>query len=296
MSSTKDKYIIYLSKERNLSHHTISNYNRDLIQLLAFLNEKKIKIENLTHNVARMFLITLERKNYSRRSIFRKIAACRSFYRYLVEIEAIAGNPWELITTPKLEKRLPNFLYIDEMIKVLDSFDMKKPLEIRNKAIVEIIYGSGMRVSELTGLDMNSVDLSRGEINVFGKGSKERIVIIGSKAIDALNLYLNFVRPKLIRRKSEKQRALFLDKFGDRLTTRSVQRIISQIGKRLNMQKKLTPHTLRHTFATHLLSGGADLKTVQELLGHASLSTTQIYTHVTKERLKSIFKQAHPRA
>jgi len=282
------KYLHYLKTERNYSPHTISNYARDLAFLMVFLKERKID-----RGTARDFLNELEKKRYSRRSIARKLSAARSFFRYLLREKLTEGNPFDLLLTPKIQKKLPNFLYPEEMAKLLKAPN-PDPLGTRDRAIIELLYGSGIRVAELVDLNINELDLSEGEIRVFGKGAKERIVLFGSLAAKALNNYISGARPQLLA--GRKSPALFLGRLGTRLTARQIERLIRFYAKKSGITKKVTPHTLRHSFATHLLDGGADLRMVQELLGHVSLSTTQVYTHVTKDRLKKVYDHAHPRA
>ncbi|MBU0630414.1 MAG: tyrosine recombinase XerC [Candidatus Margulisbacteria bacterium] len=281
-------FLSYLKNERNYSPHTISNYQRDLVFLVAFLKDREIN-----RSAAREFLIQLEKKIFSRRSIARKLSAARSFFRFLLREDLTEGNPFDLLLTPKIQKKLPNFLYPEEMARLLKAPDQKH-LGIRDLAILELLYSSGIRVTELVGLNLNEMDLAEGEIRVFGKGAKERIVLFGSLAATALGNYINNARGKLL--VGRKSQALFLGRLGTRLTARQIERLIKFYAKKAGINKKVTPHTLRHSFATHLLDGGADLRMVQELLGHVSLSTTQVYTHVTKDRLKKVYDHTHPRA
>lgn len=284
-----NKFINHLKTERNYSPHTLSNYQRDLRFLINFLKEKKID-----RSAAREYLLALEKKRYSRRSIARKLSSTRSFFRFLLREKFIEQNPFENLLTPKLPKKLPNFLYPEELKSLLDAPDSKDPRGLRDRAILEVIYGTGLRVTEIIRMNMNDVDYDEGEIKVLGKGSKERIVLFGSHARTALHKYIKEGRPRLV--SGKKAAALFINRRGGRLTSRSVERMITFYAKKAGLSKKVTPHTLRHSFATHLLSGGADLRMVQELLGHVSLSTTQVYTHITKERLKEVYDSAHPRA
>ncbi len=293
MNTWIEKFIESLKSERNYSNYTIKNYKIDLIDLEKFLKKNKRPTNKVDRLTAREFLYELQKK-YSRRSLARKISACRSFFRFLIREKLTSKNPFELIKTPKLQKRLPNFLYEDEMNKLLKEINTTTPKGLRDRGILELLYGAGIRVSEIVGLNLSDLDLDSEEIRVFGKGSKERIVLIGKYAITSLNTYIKSGRNILLGKK--RSRALFLGKRGTRLTQRSVERMIKAAAKKCGLLKKVTPHTIRHTFATHLLSHGADLRTVQELLGHTSLSTTQVYTHVTKEKLKSVYDSAHPRA
>jgi len=294
----KDKissFLDYLKNERNFSQHTYGNYALDLKQLDSFLDERKMSdISSFTRTDARAFLVKLEEGGLSRKSIARKISCYRSFYSYLIKLKLIKTNHWSGVSLPKIIKKLPNFLYPEEIDLLLGAPNLKSPSGLRDKAVLEVLYASGMRVSELVKLNISDVDKDDGEILVSGKGSKERIVLIGSPAMAALKDYIKYGRSKLV--KSTSNRAIFLGRFGTRITSRSVERIIQKHIKKAGIDKKITPHSLRHSFATHMLERGADLRTVQELLGHASLSTTQIYTHITKERLKTVYDGAHPRA
>jgi integrase/recombinase XerC len=283
------KFINYLKTERNYSAHTISNYQRDIRFLINFLKGKKTG-----RSAAREYLLALEKKRYSRRSIARKLSSARSFFRFLAREKLADQNPFENLLTPKLPKKLPNFLYPEELQSLLDAPEQKDPRGLRDRAILEVLYGTGLRVTEIKRMNINDVDFNEGEIKVLGKGSKERIVLFGSHARNALERYLKEGRPGLAAGK--KSPALFINRRGSRLTTRSVERMIVHYAKKAGLTKTVTPHTLRHSFATHLLSGGADLRMVQELLGHVSLSTTQVYTHITKERLKEVYDSAHPRS
>ncbi len=285
----------YLKQERNFSDHTINSYLLDLKDLINFCKTCGINYPNsFTRHDARKFLSQIEEKGLSMRTIARKVSCFRSFFSFLVKKHLSNSNPWKAVSLPKISKRLPEFLYPEEVDLLLENFDVRDPISSRDKAILETLYASGMRVSELVKLNLSDVDFDEGEILVTGKGSKERIVLIGSKANLALKDYIKFGRPKLI--KNSSSRALFVNKMGGRLTSRSVERIIQNRLKKCSIQKKITPHSLRHSFATHLLERGADLRIVQELLGHSSLSTTQIYTHLTKERLKSVYDNSHPRS
>ncbi len=289
MGSNLDDFAKHLKTERNCSPHTISNYTRDLKFLINFLKGKKHD-----RSTAREYLLALEKKRYSRRSIARKLSSARSFFRFLVREKCAKQNPFENLLTPKLPRKLPNFLYPEELKSLLDAQDLSSPLGLRDRAILEVIYGTGLRVAEIIRMNINDVNFDEGEIKVLGKGAKERIVLFGSQARSSMHKYMKEGRPLLIAKK--KSPALFINRRGSRLTPRSVERMIVHYAKKAGISKKVTPHTLRHSFATHLLSGGADLRMVQELLGHVSLSTTQVYTHITKERLKEVYDSSHPRA
>jgi len=296
MQKSIDLFLDHLKREKNLSPHTVGNYRLDLEQLADFIKKQGFgSFSDLDKLLGRTFVMQAEEKGLSKRSAARKISCYRSFYRFLMREGIARSNPWKVISIPKIHKALPSFLYMEEMERLLEMPDKRTPSGIRDLAILELLYAAGVRVSELTRLNLNDVNRSDGETTVFGKGSKERVVLIGSSAVSALNDYLKYAR-KTFSRSSSAGRALFLCRSGERLTPRSVERLIKKYAKKAGIDKKVTPHTLRHSFATHLLEGGADLRSVQELLGHSSLSTTQIYTHVTKERLKAVYDKAHPRA
>jgi len=282
----------YLASERRLSRNTSLAYLRDVNQFTDYVQSKGSLFQTpdrIDHLFSRNYLRYLETLKLSRKSIARKVSSCRAFFRFLVREKKIKLNPFEHILTPKLGKRLPSFLYPEEVVRLLESVDLKKKNGVRDIAILELIYASGMRVSEISKLRPDDIDLANGEVLVQGKGDKERVVLIGSKAVSSIRDYLK-------ERKKTPGSTLFLGRMGTPLTSRSIERMIKKFAKKAGLAKKVTPHTLRHSFATHLLGGGADLKVVQELLGHSSLSTTQIYTHITKEKLKNVYDGAHPRA
>jgi integrase/recombinase XerC len=297
MQEIFNRYIQYLEAERNASPYTVRNYKDDLLDFLYFLKKKKIDPLNETkvdRHVLRDYLSELVERGIAKASIARKLSAIRSFYRYLVREEIIPKNPVEQVSSPKLDKRLPSFLTQEEMEKLLGAPDLSTPLGQRDRAFLELLYASGLRVSELVGLTLEQIDLESNEIRVWGKGSKERVVLMGEPAAAALKDYLNQGRVELLGKK--KSQALFLNRYGQPLPERSVQRILQQYAKKVGIGKRVHPHMLRHTFATHLLDGGADLRVVQELLGHARLSSTQIYTHVTKGQARKVYLAAHPLA
>lgn len=285
----------YLKIEKNASVYTIDSYMKDIYDFVDFMKIINIyAIEEVTYINIRKYLAYLNEKKYAKKTIARKVSSLRSFFRFLVRENYLEVNPFLMVSTPKIEKKLPNFLYEDEITELINAPDLSKELGIRDRAILEILYASGIRVSELVTININSVDFGNQILLVFGKGSKERYVNIGQYASEALKLYLNDARPKL--KPQNDENAVFINRYGSRLSDRSVRRMINKYINQISVTKKVSPHTLRHTFATHLLNSGADLRSVQELLGHVNISTTQIYTHVTKERLQTIYNNYHPRA
>ncbi|MFA5339372.1 MAG: tyrosine recombinase XerC [Candidatus Omnitrophota bacterium] len=294
-----EKFIRYLEIERNASKHTLINYSVDLKSLNEFLKEEPI--EKVDYISLRRYLAHVKEQNLSKVSIARKIASIRSFFKFLFREGIIKNNPASSLSTPKRDKHLPKFLDEKEIVLLLESPDREGEVGLRDRAILETLYSTGIRVSELVGLNMDYIDQIGGIIKVFGKGKKERIVPIGERALQAIRDYLKARRPVAKETKSRtsmevRDKALFFNKNGGRLTDRSIRRIINKYITKASIQQKISPHTLRHSFATHMLDHGADLRSVQELLGHANLSTTQIYTHITTERLKSAYTKAHPRA
>lgn len=292
-----DLYMQYLDVEKNVSPHTIDAYFSDLEQFITYmLGEGHAAFAEITPVIIRTFVGRMARDR-EKRTIARKISALRSFFAFLQRQGLVQKNPARGVHLPKLERRLPNFLYLDMVEKLMEAPDLSTVLGLRDRALLELLYASGMRVSECVGLDLDDLDLDLGAALVFGKGSKERWVMIGSQAVQALLRYNSEARPVLLRKGSGVEgKPLFLNKNGTRLSDRSVRRILDKYVLQIAGMQKISPHSLRHTFATHLLDHGADLRTVQELLGHESLSSTQIYTHTTREHLERIYTKAHPRA
>ena len=285
-----DKFMNYLKVERNASPHTLKNYAIDLGVFRDFLGDKDI--ETVDHLALRRFLAELRAKNYSKRTIARKLASLRSLFRFLYREGHIKKNPITAVSTPKLDKKLPVFLDVNKVDKLLQAPPDDAPDGLRDRAILETLYSTGIRVSELVGLDVDDIDFISEVVKVFGKGSKERIVPIGGPALRAIKAYMDKRSAKKVREKD----AVFLNSAGKRLSDRQVRRVVNKYIRACAIAEKVSPHSLRHSFATHLLDRGADLRSVQELLGHMNLSTTQVYTHVTMERLKTVYDKAHPRA
>jgi len=297
MQEVFNKYVNYLEAEKNASPYTVRNYTTDLLHFFQFLKAKRVdSLKEVDKHVLRDYLSYVMEQGFVKASIARKLSAIRSFYRYLQREEIIATNPVATASSPKLDKRLPSFLTIDEVERLLEAPDLSKPQGQRDRALMELLYASGLRVSELVSLNLEQVNLDTGEIRVRGKGSKERMVLMGKPAVEALRAYLSQGRPKLFGTRVRMTNALFINPDGGRLSERWVQSILVKYASIAGIERRVHPHMLRHTFATHLLDGGADLRVVQELLGHASLSSTQIYTHVTQSQARKVYLSAHPMA
>ncbi len=292
------QFLDYLEHERGVSPHTLRGYSRDILDFLEFLRAgDDFDPTGVDALAVRGFHAHLRERNASKATVARKLAALRSFYKFLVRRSIVEASPVAAVKTPKQEKRLPRFLDEREVGKLLDAPGPDDAFPRRDKALLETLYSTGLRVSELVGLDVADADLRSGLIRARGKGKKERLVPIGSVAVQALVQYLDEERVRLLRPLDGKPTgALFLNRDGTRLSARSVRRVLTRYISRTGLPVRTSPHTLRHTFATHLLDRGADLRSVQELLGHESLATTQIYTHVTTERLRDAYNDAHPRA
>ncbi len=291
-----DLYMQYLAVEKRVSDHTLDHYFSDLEQFIEFMRrEGRSSFDRIGHVDVRTFVGRMARDR-EKKTIARKISALRSFFEFLRREGLVEQNPAKGVHLPKLERRLPNFLYIDAVERLMGAPDLSTPLGLRDKALLELLYASGVRVGECVGLDIADLDLEVGAALVYGKGAKERYVLLGQQAIDALKRYLQDAWPVLRKQGEGDGNPLFLNHRGTRLSDRSVRRILDKYVVQLAGMQKVSPHTLRHTFATHLLDNGADLRVVQELLGHVSLSSTQIYTHTTREHLERVYTMAHPRA
>ena len=297
-----EKFIHSLATEKGYSEHTVRNYRIDLSQFLDFVREKQALeaeealLAGIDFRLIREYFGRLFGR-YTRTTIARKLSALRSFFAFLEKRGISQGNPAADVSTPKQEKTLPTYLPVDDMFRLLERPDRGKPLGLRDLAMLEVLYSCGIRVSELSGLNLSSVDFDQRLVRVVGKGNKERIVPIGREALKALQAYLD--GSVSVRKKAGSDSwnsPLFLNYRGGRLSPRSISKIVKKYGREGGLMQDITPHSLRHTFATHLLDGGADLRSVQELLGHVSLSTTQKYTHVSLDKLMEIYDKAHPRS
>ncbi|WP_071460032.1 site-specific tyrosine recombinase XerD [Bacillus massilinigeriensis] len=297
MEEQLQDFIHFLIVEKGLSKNTIMAYERDLKSYLLFLKEKeRINLPSEIQRVNIMhFLASLKDDGKSSKTIARHIASIRAFHQFMLRETTTKHDPTVHIETPRLERTLPKVLSLAEVEKLLDSPQLTNHYGYRDKAMLEVLYATGIRVSELIGLNVEDVHLTMGFIRCIGKGNKERIIPIGKTAAAALQEYLEKGRPKFLSKK-HKDEALFLNFHGQRLTRQGFWKILKGLTREAGIAMELTPHTLRHSFATHLLENGADLRAVQEMLGHADISTTQIYTHVTKTRLKDVYSKYHPRA
>ncbi len=281
-----EKFLTYLEIEKNYSPHTLTNYKIDLNELSALLDHPDPLKLSYLH--LRKYLAQMRQRSLKPRTLARKLSSIRSFFKFLHREGLIKNNPAVLLLTPRLDKKLPKFLSEKEVTALIESPPLDKTAGKRDRAILELLYSSGLRVSELVGMNVESVDAISNLVKVRGKGKKERLVPVGDKAVEALRDYLND--------RASGQRALFLNKNGRRLSDRGVRNIINKHILKTSIRMNVSPHVMRHSFATHLLNRGADLRSVQELLGHVNLSTTQIYTHISTERLKNVYDKAHPHA
>jgi integrase/recombinase XerC len=297
-----DRFIEYLSIEKHYSPQTVRAYSKDLQDFVRYLDDIRVSsLEDVTPVVIRSYLARRRASGVRKRSMARFLSTLRTAYRFFMREGWVRANPAKAVSTPKLEQKIPQFLYIEEAMRLMEAPDVSTPAGLRDRAILELLYGTGIRVSECVGIRMGDVNLERGTLLIHGKGSKERYVVVGRKAEEAVRRYVREARPLFLEAGLRSGGAagepyLFLNRRGGRLTDRSVRRIVDKHMAAVSASLSISPHVLRHTFATHLLDGGADLRAVQELLGHSSLSSTQIYTHTTKERLRRIYEESHPRA
>jgi integrase/recombinase XerC len=290
-------FLNYLMIEKNSSPYTIEHYEKDINDFTSFLKQQAIEgFAAVSYVLVRHYLVSMHEKKYARNTVARKISSMRSFYRFLNREKIVEQNPFAMASLPKKAKMLPQFLYEKELEKLFNVSDISTPIGQRNQAILELLYGTGIRVSECCKLQSKDLDLFAEAALVKGKGKKERYVPIGSFAKEALERYINNGRKMLLEKTENKSDSLFLNYKGEPLTARSVRNILNKIIEESSLTIHISPHVLRHTFATHMLNEGADLRAVQELLGHSQLSSTQVYTHVTKDHLKKIYNNAHPRA
>jgi integrase/recombinase XerD len=297
ISAVISSFLMHVRVEKGLSANTISAYKRDLQKFDEFARKRKLTLESVGRDDLVDFLAGLYRLKLESRTVARQLVTLRSFFRFAQVQELIPEDPSINLESPKIRRHLPGYLRLEEVEKLLEQPDSKTPMGLRDRAMLEVLYSTGLRVSELTGLAVNDLDTKVGCIRCIGKGDKQRIVPVGKKALGIVDKYLREGRPQLLRNaKASSGPALFINRRGAALSRVGVWKILSAYGRRAGLRLALTPHMLRHSFATHLLEGGADLRSVQLMLGHADITTTQIYTHVVEERLKQIYKAHHPRA
>lgn len=288
----------YITIEKNFSPHTAKAYYADILAFLLWLGEDEC--EGISFSKIREYLHFMQIYNYKKTTVARKIASLRTFYKYLHREQKVANNPAENIISPKRPKELPKFLTTDEVEQILNNVNIDTPAGYRNRAILELLWASGMRISELSGLNFGSLNLENNEITVLGKGAKERIILITDRAKKYLQGYIDYARPLVAKGfplpPVTEETPVFINKTGFRLQPKMVRNVINDIVEKIELPKKVTPHMFRHSFATHLIENGADLRVVQELLGHASISNTQIYTHISMQHMKEVYNETHPRA
>jgi integrase/recombinase XerD len=297
ISAVISSFLMHVRVEKGLSANTISAYKRDLNKFEEFARKRKLTLERVGRDDLVDFLAGLYRQKLESRTVARQLVTLRNFFRFAQVQDLIAEDPSINLESPKIRRHLPGYLRLEEVEKLLEQPDSKTPTGLRDRAMLEVLYSTGLRVSELIGLGVSDLDSKVGCVRCIGKGDKERIVPVGKKALSMVDKYLREGRPQLLRTaKASSGPALFVNRRGVALSRVGVWKILSAYGRRAGLRVALTPHMLRHSFATHLLERGADLRSVQLMLGHADISTTQIYTHVVEERLKQIYKAHHPRA
>ncbi|MCX7707350.1 MAG: site-specific tyrosine recombinase XerD [Anaerolineae bacterium] len=301
MDTSIQEFLDYLTTERGSSENTIAAYRNDLTQFQEFVQQRGRVTDGdwsgLTRDDLVAYILWLKEREYSSATVARKVAAMKSFCNFLLRIDAIEDNPAEELDSPRVKKRLPVTLTPEEVDRLLalPAHQGDRPKALRDTAMLEVLYATGMRVSELAGLTLDDLDLEAGTVRCVGKGNKERVLPLYAEAAEAVRAYLEKGRPALLG-DNPSERTLFLNPRGDRLTRQGLWLIIKGYARQLGLEDKVTPHTLRHSFATHLLNGGAGLREVQKLLGHANISTTQVYTHISQGRLRQVYDEAHPRA
>ena len=295
IAATISSFLTHVKVEKGLSSNTVSAYHRDLVKFDEFAKKRKLSLEAVSRNDLVDFLAALYRQKLESRTVARHLVTLRNFFRFAQIQDLISSDPSVNLESPKIRRSLPGYLRLEEVERLLAQPDANTPLGLRDCAMFEVLYSTGLRVSELTGLRVTDLDTKMGCVRCIGKGDKERIVPVGKKALGMVDKYLRDARPKLLG-KTVGNPSMFVNRRGHQLSRVGVWKILSAYGRRAGLRMALTPHMLRHSFATHLLERGADLRSVQLMLGHADISTTQIYTHVVEERLKQIYKAHHPRA
>lgn len=289
------EFLEYLKKQKKYSENTILNYEIDLKEFKDYLNKETFYYLEVNYTFIKGYLVSLYDRKLSRNSVSRKLSSLRSFYKYLCNNEICSNNPFKYVASPKKEKRLPKYLTIEEIKEIFLVPNLEHPLGQRDRLILELMYNTGIRVSELVNVKISDIDLYNKEIRILGKGNKERIVFFNESCLEHINVFINDGRVKILNKNKVQSEYLIINGHGKGLTTRGVEVLLDKILNKTFLKKKVTPHMLRHSFATHLLNDGCDILTVKELLGHESLETTQVYTHVSNERLKEVYLKCHPR-
>lgn len=287
-------FLEYIEKQKMYSLNTKKNYEIDINEFMNYLKDKEINYVDVNYEFIKEYLVFMYNKKYKRNTIARKLSSLRSFYKYLFNNNVIKTNPFKYVKTPKKEKMLPKYLSVVDLETIFNVPNLNFNLGQRDRLILEILYATGIRVGELVEIKVSDIDFFNKEIKVNGKGSKQRIVEFGDYCFEYINLFLNDGREKILKKHNKTSSYLIINDHGDKITTRGVELLIDKIIKKAALKRKVTPHMLRHTFATHLLNEGCDILTVKELLGHESLESTQIYTHVSNEHLRKVYLNCHP--
>ena len=294
MNERIKEFLVYIKKQRNYSDNTSKNYNIDINEFKTYLNKENKDYLTVNYEFIKGYLMELYNRKLSKATVSRKLSSLRSFYKYLFNNDLIDSNPFKYVSSPKKEKKLPKYLGLEEIEVIFNISDVKLPLGQRDKVILEVLYATGFRVSELVNIKLDDINLSKKEIKVLGKGNKERISHFGEYAKDIIELFINDGRKRLLTKHNKTCEYLIINEKGNKITTRGVEKILDNIVKKASIKKHVSPHMIRHSFATHLLNEGCDIRVVQELLGHESIETTQIYTHVSNEHLRDVYLKCHP--
>ena len=296
MDEKISEFLDFIEKQKNYSKHTNINYEIDINEFREYLIKEHINYLDVDYEIIKGYLVYLYDKKLSRNSIARKLSSLRSFYKYLFNTNLININPFKYVSAPKKEKILPKYLTVEELESLFNTPLLESPLGQRDRLILELLYATGIRVSELVNIKIVDIDFSKKEIFINGKGNKQRIACFGDFALDYINLFIEEGRKKILEKHKKNSEYLIINEKGNKITTRGIEKLIDNITKKAGLKKKITPHMLRHSFATHLLNEGCDILTVKELLGHESLESTQVYTHVSNERLRRVYLNCHPRS
>lgn len=294
MKESLSNFLNFIIKQKNYSENTSKNYEIDILEFFKYVEKEGFNYLDVDYDFIKGYLMELYNKKLSRNSVARKLSSLRSFYKYLFNNGFIKTNPFKYVKTPKKEKKLPRYLGVEELEVIFNTPDVTTSLGQRDRLILEVLYATGIRVSELVNIKIEDIDFYKMEIRILGKGNKERIDPFGEYCLDAINLFINGGRKEILQKHHTNCSYLIINERGCKITTRGVEKIIDNVIKKASLKKHVSPHMLRHSFATHLLNEGCDILTVQELLGHESLESTQVYTHVSNERLRSVYLKCHP--